>query len=305
MFEWTGRTDPHDGDAGTRWHHVMQHGSECPPDAVALLGLASDEGVRRNQGRPGAAEGPDALRRALCNLPVLEPINLIDLGDIECRDGDLESAQARYADVASQTEGLVIGLGGGHEIAWASYQALRLRKPDAKIGILNFDAHFDLRFEEQATSGTSFRAALEDNPGLTDYCVLGISDSSNTRALFEAADQLKVRYTRDEELTSLYLADALDEMEEWLRTIDDLYLTICLDVFPVATAPGVSAPASRGVSLEIVEWLVGQAVISGKLRIADIAELNPTYDIDSRTARLAARLVWRIARLWDSRRRVD
>jgi formiminoglutamase len=32
-----------------------------------------------------------------------------------------------------------------------------------------------------------------------------------------------------------------------------------------------------------------------KLVIADIAEYNPTYDVDSQTARLAARLCWDIA----------
>lgn len=32
-----------------------------------------------------------------------------------------------------------------------------------------------------------------------------------------------------------------------------------------------------------------------KLMLADIAEYNPTYDVDSQTARLAARLCWDIA----------
>jgi formiminoglutamase (EC 3.5.3.8) len=40
------------------------------PDAqgIALLGFVCDEGVRRNQGRTGAAEGPQAIRQALANM---------------------------------------------------------------------------------------------------------------------------------------------------------------------------------------------------------------------------------------------
>ena len=46
----------------------LQH--EIPSNGVALLGFSSDEGVRRNQGRSGAKEGPLALRQALVNMPI-------------------------------------------------------------------------------------------------------------------------------------------------------------------------------------------------------------------------------------------
>ena len=43
--------------------------------------------------------------------------------------------------------------------------------------------------------------------------------------------------------------------------------------------------------MQIVEHLVRHAKASGKLRMADIAELNPSLDIDNRTARIGARLL--------------
>jgi len=67
-------------------------------------------------------------------------------------------------------------------------------------------------------------------------------------------------------------------------------------VLPAHVAPGVSAPASLGVPLHVVEPLVDQVLASGKLRAADLAELNPAHDEGGRTARAAARLVSRIAR---------
>jgi formiminoglutamase len=59
-------------------------------------------------------------------------------------------------------------------------------------------------------------------------------------------------------------------------------------------APGVSAPAARGVALDVIEPIIDAVAGSGKLRLADIAELNPALDIDQRTARVAARLVARV-----------
>jgi formiminoglutamase len=81
----------------------------------------------------------------------------------------------------------------------------------------------------------------------------------------------------------------------FIADVDELYLTFCLDVLPAAVAPGVSSPAPRGVGLDVLEPLIDAVVASGKLRLADIAEMNPRHDIDGRTALVAARIVARIA----------
>lgn len=309
---WQGRVDAADGEAGLRWHQIVapwRAGAAC---GVALLGLASDEGVRRNQGRVGAAQGPQALRRRLADLPVHPRFALHDAGDVACEGGSLEAAQDAYAARAAallDEDQLVLGFGGGHEIAWASYLALArsraMKAANAKLGILNFDAHFDLRKDERSTSGTPFLQALDHaaaNALAVEYRCLGVSESSNTRALFDRARERGVAFRRDDELTPLALDARLAELADWLRTIDHLYLTVCLDVLPAAVAPGVSAPAARGVSLEVLEPLIALAAGSGRLRLADIAELSPRHDVDQRTARVAARIAWRIVRSYlDSR----
>lgn len=303
---WHGRVDAADGDAGLRWHQIVAPWQRGAARGVALLGFASDEGVRRNQGRIGAAQGPGALRRMLADLPVHSSFALLDAGDVACEHASLEAAQDEYATRAAALldEGhLVLGLGGGHEIAWASYLALvrsrAMKRDNAKLAILNFDAHFDLRRDERSTSGTSFLQALDHaaaNGLAVEYRCLGVSESSNTRALFDRARERGVLFTRDDELTPLALDARKTELADWLRTIDFLYLTVCLDVLPAAVAPGVSAPAARGVSLEVLEPLIALAAGSGKLLLADIAELSPPHDIDRRTARVAARIAWRIVR---------
>ncbi|MFA0160769.1 formimidoylglutamase [Vibrio splendidus] len=330
-FVWTGRNDLEDGALGTRVHHItkqVQHSdlsNELNDRAIALVGFASDAGVARNKGRVGAKQAPNLIRQALANMAWHSDSHIADLGDIECNDGQLEVSQKQCASVIANalSTNKVITLGGGHEVAWASFQGLAEhlhqtehrhktkhlhkdqpeRKP--KIGIVNFDAHFDLReFESniadvKPSSGTPFNQ-------ISDYChkhqwpfhyaCLGVSAASNTKALFNKADQLGVWYEHDRNMTQVNQVAQLVKLQKFIAECDYLYLTIDLDVFPAATAPGVSAPAARGVSYEALAPFLEQIFQhSEKLIIADIAEYNPDYDVDGQTARLAARLCWDIA----------
>ena len=192
----------------------------------------------------------------------------------------------------------VIGLGGGHDIAFASYDGYRrFLGPEKRIGIINFDAHLDLRNTGNgATSGTPFRQIAEQchaNQQDFQYACLGVSSASNTTALFNYAKATHTRMLGD--LDFCY-ATAQQTLTPMLEHIDALYVTICLDAFSAANAPGVSAPSAVGISivdtLKTLNWL-GQECKQRKINwlLSDIAELNPDYDVDNRTARLAARLI--------------
>jgi formiminoglutamase len=295
---WTGRVDVDAGYTG-RWHQEITPFSG-QSSGVALLGFPVDAGVRRNHGRPGAADGPAALRAALANVPLPRPLALYDAGDVDAHGDDLEAAQADYAGRVTEllrSGVLPIGLGGGHEIAWGTWQGLAATLPAApKVGVLNIDAHLDLRAAPHATSGTPFRQIAEDCAarGWTfRYACLGASRFANTAALFDRAAALGAHVVLDEALPTP--EDAADALTAWLAGLDHLYLTICLDALPPDLAPGVSAPSARGLPMAVVEAIVDLALASGALRVADIAELNPRFDIDHRTARVAARLVARLA----------
>ncbi|WP_116365813.1 formimidoylglutamase [Parahaliea mediterranea] len=299
---WQGRVDAEDGDLGLRWHQVIQRGAGSGPGA-ALLGFASDIGVRRNKGRPGAAAGPRALRGALANMAWHHSTGLLDAGDIEAGD-DLAASQASYAAQLAEllAQGhFVLGLGGGHEIGWASYLGCRdfltRRHAGQRLGIINFDAHFDLRLPApHASSGTPFYQVARDCEarGLPfDYCCIGAAPTANTAALFQRAAALGAVHLQD---TDCHNDAARALLSAFITPLDALYVTVCLDVFPPASAPGVSAPAAPGVD---PAWVLRQIALIGELcrdcavhwLMADVAELCPPLDIDARTARLGARVL--------------
>lgn len=288
---WTGRNDG-PGPQHARWHSVIN--TSTAPGA-ALLGFATDEGVRRNGGRVGAADGPEALRAALGSLAVHDEFPRHDAGTVVTEGKDLESAQE---EVSVKVEELVraghlpIVLGGGHETSFASGRGLARVRPAA---IVNLDAHFDLRAADRPTSGTPFRQLAEVYGADFDYSVLGISRANNTKVLFDTARDLGVNVVLDEELAAVSAREAAQRALELLTDTESIHLSIDLDVLPAAVAPGVSAPAGFGVPLLHIHAIAQALAATGKLALVDIAELNPRFDSDGRTAKTAARLIDGIA----------
>jgi formiminoglutamase len=302
MEGWQGRIDSTEDAAAFRWHQVVHPVEIAASPGIALVGFACDEGVQRNGGRAGAALGPAALRRALSNLPVMHTLPLYDAGDICCADGNLETAQRLFAQRVSAllAKGhFPIGLGGGHEMGFASYLGLADHMPSRRIAIVNLDAHFDLRDNSVPNSGTPYLQALRhagEHGIALDYFCLGISASSNTQRLFRTAEATGSRFMLDEELTEVARAANIERLLNWLEPADAVYLSLCLDVLPSTLAPGVSAPSSRGVPLEVLEPIMAAVAGTGKLQLFDVAELSPPWDRDHATARVAARLIHQLTR---------
>jgi formiminoglutamase len=272
--------------------------SSLPQQSVILLGFASDEGVKRNLARAGAAQGPEALRKALCNIPLTssQSRSIYDAGTIFCPDQDLEKAQQLLGEtVASLRErgAFVIVLGGGHEVAWGNFQGLLDQKA---ITTLNFDAHFDLRPllpENKGSSGTSFRQIHDECQRKKipwSYACFGIQPFGNTEELFETAKNINTTHCLAETMIH-HPQLAHEALGTWIASAQQIHLTLCLDVFAAAHAPGVSAPQALGISPHELLPFFRQALESGKVIGFDIAELNPAYDRDDQTAKLAAHFV--------------
>lgn len=307
MFSWQGRIDSAERGDTRRIHQIARSITTETPDTLAgsavLMGFCCDEGVRRNHGRVGARQAPDHVRRALAGLPAHQLQQLFDAGDISCSGEHLEQAQMQLAHRISEllsTSARLAVIGGGHEIAYASYLGLdrHLQKTGqtGTVLVLNLDAHFDLRTSRPGSSGTPFdqifEHATQQNRSVR-YCCLGVSTLSNTPALFERARELNVAYLEDRQMQESQLTQVKQFLATQLQDVSHVYLTIDMDVLPGWQAPGVSAPAAYGVGLPVIEALVDMVRASGKLRLLDVAEINPTYDRDNLTAKTAARLLWR------------
>ncbi len=269
---------------------------------VAILGFPSDEGVRINDGRPGAAAGPDRIRKFLYAMtPDARAADshssllasTTDLGNVRC-SGHVAEDQQRLGEVLAPLikQGVIpILLGGGHETSFGHFLGYVLA--GRKVSILNIDAHPDVRplVDGRPHSGSPFRQALEHSSGACHrYDVAGLNPQSVARAHVEFVASRGGRCFWNGEFTIGDLEALIADSSVPLMTTFDL------DAVDGALAPGVSAPAAHGLPPSLWLQLAHVAGRSSQVTSMDIVELNPLYDVDDRTARLAALTVWQFLR---------
>ena len=306
---WTGRIDGEELDV-LRIHQVVKVMTfedllkvDLKEKKVCFVSFNSDEGVRRNSGRLGAKDGWIHVKKALSGFPIFrEDLKFYDLKNpIEVINHDLESAHLELSKIVSalkERNFLVVLLGGGHDIAFANYSGILnyalTKEENPKIGIINFDAHFDMReYANGRNSGTMFLqiADICEKKNLNfDYNVFGIQKFSNTKRLFDRADRLGVKYYFAEEIRTI----PNDDLYSILNRNDYIHLTLCTDVFHITSAPGVSAPQTFGVNPRNALPLLKTIARYSKNLTIDVAEINPTYDYDDRTSRLMANIIYEL-----------
>lgn len=300
--------DPRLGECVTFWR---EGAPELRPGQPVLVGFPQDEGVRRNQGRPGAADAPSAIRHWLYRLTPwdaargvhLASLDLLDVGNVRIA-GDLEESQQALAEViaALLTAGAVpIVLGGGHETAYGHY--LGYVRAGRETAILNLDAHLDVRplRDGRGHSGSPFRQALEHptQPLRGDrYVVLGAQPFAVSRE-HQAYVQEKGGVIRWASRSSLLYVLNGHFRHEYKRLSADgcsVYVTLDSDVVCQANVPGVSAPNPLGLPGRALAACAAVAGECPAVSSFDLVEINPSFDRDGQSARWAALVVWHFLR---------
>lgn len=268
---------------------------------IAFIGYQCEEGIKRNQGRPGAKAGPNAIREQLGKLPIhRDDLVLSDCGDLVYGGNvELQTFQLQFAGHISRLirSGVFpIALGGGHDISFAHFSGIHeaLYEEELKFGIVNFDAHFDLRNEDSSTSGTPFKQILDQFGDHTSYAALGIQQSSNTKELFGIAKNTGTRFIPLEKCNSTNIEESYDLLNAIAADVDYIYITVDMDGFSSAFSPGVSAPSPAGLTPDFVQHTLRHLIKTKKVVAIDFAETNPAYDQDHATARLASKLIWEV-----------
>lgn len=313
MENWKGRNDSDTDYEAFRWHQIVQKANLDNMEpftgrmAFVFIGFCCEQGVERNKGRIGTAAAPDFIRRQMANMPCTFPqdVKLFDAGNIPCYDITLEEGQdllKRTVHKAMDLNLFPIVLGGGHGTAFGHYMGIhdhiQNNKDDENIGIVNFDAHFDIRpYDNGNTSGTMFRQIAdlckkENKP--FQYMPIGIQRHSNTVSLFKTADRLGADYIEAQDIQSGTYINIIERVDSFIYDLDNIYITICADVFSSAFAPGVSATQSLGLDPDVVLPILKHILRSRKTIAFDICEVSPRFDQDNTTANLAAVLVFSV-----------
>lgn len=265
---------------------LIQH-----PASVQLIGLPTDHHSSFLQ---GAAEGPEAIRRALGSghwnmaaeggLELGTDIRLSDAGDLplDGSPGDAERIRSAVSRAARQGH-VPICLGGDHMVSFPAVAGVAA--VHGPVNILHIDAHSDLYddYEGDPLSHASPFARIMERGHA--YRLVQVGIRTLNRHCREQAERFGVEVVE------------MRTFSPETVTIPEgpLYISIDLDGLDPAYAPGVSHHEPGGLSTREALALLHR--VRGPLVGADVVELNPSRDINGMTATLAAKLVKELAAL--------
>ncbi len=268
---------------------------------VAVLGAPFDGGT---QWRAGARFGPRAIREASTlfafghagaydhedDATYLADVRIVDIGDADIIHTNTEASHEHIELGVRQilaAGALPVVLGGDHSI---NIPCIRAFAGQAPVHLVQIDAHLDFVDERHGVRhghGNPMRRAMEQ-PHVSGLTQIGIRNVSSTArdgyadARARGSDILSVRQFRQ-----LGVEAVLARIPAGAR----YYLSIDIDAFDPAIAPGTGTPSHGGFGYyEILELLAGLAR-RGQVAGIDLVETAPAYDPAGITAILAAQLL--------------
>lgn len=261
--------------------------------------------------RAGSRFGPYYIRLASQNLELysfragvdVEDFLLVDEGDVFAPHGDVEAALNALSSTVEDLirEGRVpITLGGEH------LQTLGIIKGiqgvgEGKVCMIMFDAHADFRDEYLGVrlSHACVGKRIAEVIGGSSLFIVGLRAIS-TEELKELR-KYGVNFMTSSEVNRLGAREVARRVDTRFNSCNRIYVSIDMDVFDPAYAPGVGNPEPEGLTptdvLDALNYLIDERIVG-----LDVAEVSPPHDPSMVTSMLAAKVVNEFAAITYSRK---
>lgn len=247
---------------------------------IIIQGIKFDE---KSSFQKGSRLAPPIIREALnCGSHNLFAENGISIENSMIEDkGDFDIS--KYFDIEEITRNhidfndKIFTLGGDHSITFPIIKAIH--KEYSVLDILHIDAHADLydKYEDDKYSHACPFARIMEHGLAARLVQVGIR-TLNTHQ----AEQAKKYNVEIHQMKNL-------DLSKIPRFNNPLYISLDMDGFDPAFAPGVSHPEPGGLSSRQVIDIIQS--IKTEVIGADITEYNPNRDFQKMTAFLAAKMM--------------
>lgn len=269
---------------------------------VAIMGIPFDNAVSFKK---GAAFAPEKIRELSVELsdvaddfiPIKDGV-LYDIGDILPElnwENYFADVKERALDLM-QSGKFCLFIGGDHSVTIPLHKAFGEANKGKKIGIIHFDAHFDLckEYDGHKWSHACTEArALDDVISGDDLFFIGVRVAE-----LQELDVLKenpgIRNITPAQLEKMGTEAAFDELFEAFKDYDAIYLTLDIDVLDPAYAPGTGTPVSGGISSRQFIDLTRLILDRLPVKAMDIVEVAPPIDINDITSWAALRIIHQV-----------
>jgi formiminoglutamase len=252
---------------------------------------------------------PAVVREALGRLKPWDARDRRDLAQWcvadhgDARAIDEATWEGAFSDIASLAMSALAGgrftiaLGGDHSVSWpvvaSVAQHARHVRPEARVGVVQLDAHHDLRpLDRGPSNGTPFRGLLESGVLLADDLVqVGIGRFANARDVHEFAEAQFVRAIGVDEVRELGAVAVAESALASLRGVDVVHLSVDIDVLDRAFAPGTVAALPGGLDPASLMAIVDRICTDPRVQSMDVVEFDPERDVAGTTALNVASVV--------------
>jgi len=248
--------------------------------------------------RPGYRLAPLYIRLAAQNLEYfsmrfgvdLESVLYVDEGDIVLAHESLHKALEVIRMVSEYMFSLgriPVFLGGEHTITYGTARAAGGYHKG--LCIVVFDAHADLRSEYLGNrfSHACIVSRLVEVLGRDSVVLAGTRAVS--REEYEKLKEGRVRYIPAKYFKRFGLKHVAQLLLDFISSCRSVYLSVDMDVFDPAFAPGVATPEPDGLMpADLLDLL--PEILSSKFVALDIVEIVPSYDPSMITSMLAAKI---------------
>ena len=245
--------------------------------------------------RPGSRLGPSAMRDVSANLELysvrsevdLERVPVHDLGDVdivENLEATLDRVKAVVAEIIEEKK-IPLMAGGEHSITKPAVESV-----PKNVGVVNFDAHMDLRdeFLGEKLSHATFMRRVSENIG-PDH-IMEVGTRAFSKPELDFAEKSKLEIVTPQDLRKDGLMRTCKKISNFLSKFSHAYVTVDIDVLDPAFAPGVGNPEPDGLSTDELLTLV-QTSMAGNIRGLDLVEVSPALD-SGQTAAVGAKVIF-------------
>ncbi|MEM0066103.1 MAG: agmatinase [Sulfolobales archaeon] len=263
----------------------------------SILGIPLD---MTSSFRSGYRMAPLSIRVAAQNLEYfsmrfgvdVEDFLYVDEGDVILpQDGVLKALDIikMVSEYLLANGRIPVFLGGEHTLTIATVRAAA-EVFSRDICVLVFDAHADLRIEY---SGTKYSHACVVSR-LLDFISKDHIYLVGTRAIsgveHERLKSSGLRFLTSKSLKRAGIKHSAGLLQDFISSCGKVYLSLDMDVFDPAYAPGVATPEPDGLTPSDILDLLYE-IVNNKFVAMDVVEVTPPYDPSMITSMLAARVI--------------
>jgi len=277
---------------------------------IIIQGFPFDEGTQINGGRAGAERGPLSFRESLQKSHHYEHDNndkilIYDNGDVPHSMTDAAHSLPEAHKILESTvsslykyqNAIPFVIGGSNDQSYPNAKGLITAFPKASVGVINLDAHFDVRplKDGKAHSGSPFRLLLED-PEFTvnngkfiefasqgSQCGKGHYDylvSKGCDVYWLEKHLRRFVIDKNHKYLKTQAGQLMEKILEGLaKDVDYIFFSFDIDAINSSYCPGVSAPSVvGGLTYDEAIELAYLAGRFEKVKLMDVSEFNPAVE---------------------------